>query len=103
MATPPAQCKITTGPVRRLSQRRFGGRIFAGQPAEYRDQVLPPEITARVAIEAGVTFGWREFVGPQGVIIGLDRFGASAPYERIYQELGLTAEAMAAAARQLLQ
>jgi transketolase len=80
-----------------------GWDLFAGQPAEYRDQVLPPEITARVAIEAGVTFGWREFVGPQGVIIGLDRFGASAPYERIYQELGLTAEAMAAAARQLLQ
>ncbi len=52
---------------------------FRAQPQAYRDQVLPPAVTARVSIEAGTTFGWREWVGDRGVCIGVDRYGASAP------------------------
>jgi len=69
--------------------------LFDEQPDEYRDEVLPPSVTARVSIEAGVTFGWERYVGPGGTSIGVDRFGASAPYERIYEELGLTPRAVA--------
>lgn len=75
--------------------------LFAAQPQAYRDSVLPPEITARVAIEAGVTLGWERWLGPAGVAIGLNHFGASAPYETLYEKFGLTPEAVAAAARQL--
>jgi transketolase len=69
--------------------------LFDEQPDEYRDEVLPSSVTARVSIEAGVTFGWERYVGPGGASIGVDRFGASAPYERIYEELGLTPQAVA--------
>lgn len=67
---------------------------FERQPQDYRDSVLPPAVTARVAIEAGVTLGWQKWVGPQGAVVGVDRFGASAPYQTIYKELGLTPEAI---------
>ncbi len=73
--------------------------LFQAQPAAYRQQVLPPHITARVSIEAGVTLGWERYVGPWGRAIGLDRFGASAPYEEVYAQLGLTAEAIVQAVR----
>ncbi len=66
--------------------------LFRAQPRSYRDAVLPPEATARVAIEAGATMGWREWVGDRGGVIGIDRFGASAPYQEIYAHFGLTAE-----------
>ena len=69
--------------------------LFDAQPEEYRDEVLPPSVRARVSIEAGVTFGWERYVGPAGTSVGVDRFGASAPYERIYEELGLTPQAVA--------
>lgn len=76
---------------------------FARQPQDYRDRILPPEITARVAVEAGVTAGWEKWVGAQGAVIGIDRYGASAPYETIYQELGLTPEAVAERALALVE
>ncbi len=65
---------------------------FERQPAAYRDSVLPPAIKARVAVEAGVTTGWQKWVGTDGEVIGVDRFGASAPYKVIYQQFGLTPE-----------
>ena len=77
--------------------------LFKAMSHEYQETVLPPTIKVRVAMEAAATFGWERFVGAEGIIIGLDRFGASAPYETIYHELGLTAEAMAAAALSLLR
>ena len=77
--------------------------LFARQPQDYRDSVLPPEITARVAVEAGVTFGWEKWVGPQGAVIGVDRFGASAPYETIYEQFGLTPAAIAERALALVE
>ena len=66
--------------------------LFKQQTEEYQNSVLPPSVKARVAIEAGVSMGWRQWVGPQGIIIGLDRFGASAPYKVIYQHWGFTTD-----------
>ncbi len=77
--------------------------LFAEQPLRYRRKVLPPEVRARVAIEAGVPMGWERWVGDAGVVIGINRFGASAPYKEIYQHLGLTAEAVVEAARETLE
>ncbi len=77
--------------------------LFDAQPAEYRDSVLPPEIKARVSIEAAATLGWERYVGIEGVVIGIDRFGASAPYQEIYQQLGLTAQHVAEEAERLLK
>ena len=77
--------------------------LFRKQDKTYRDSVLPPAVRARVSIEAADPLGWHEWVGLDGTVIGLDRFGASAPYETIYHELGITAEAMAAAAKALLK
>jgi transketolase len=72
--------------------------LFEAQPAGYRDQVLPPSVRARVSIEAAATMGWHRWVGDQGITIGLDHFGASAPAERLYQEFGITVDAVIAAA-----
>ena len=68
--------------------------LFAKQPASYRDSVLPPKVTNRVAIEAGVAMGWERWTGRYESVVALDRFGASAPYETLYKELGLTAESV---------
>jgi transketolase len=76
--------------------------LFDAQPAEYRDTVLPPSVTARLAIEAGVTQGWHRYVGPHGDVIGLNRFGASAPYKVLMREFGFTAEIVAERALRLL-
>jgi transketolase len=76
--------------------------LFDAQPEAYRRSVLPPEVRARVAVEAAVPFGWDRYVGPSGAAVGLERFGASAPYQTIYEQLGLTAAAVVARARALL-
>ena len=77
--------------------------LFAQQPEEYRESVLPGHIRARVSVEAGVTEGWQRFVGLDGRSVGVDRFGASAPYQVIYERLGVTAEAVAKTARELVR
>jgi transketolase len=76
--------------------------LFSEQPIEYQEQVLSHDIPARVAIEAGVTQGWARWVGNEGTVIGLDRFGASAPYLEVYQHLGLTVERITEEAERLL-
>jgi transketolase len=76
--------------------------LFWKQDAAYREQVLPRAVTARVSIEAGVTFGWERFVGDRGVAIGVDRYGASAPDKKLYQEFGLTAANVVATAKRVL-
>ncbi len=76
--------------------------LFDAQDPEYRESVLPSAVTARVSIEAGVTQGWERYVGCKGRALGLSRFGASAPYETLYREFGLTVEAVVAAAKDLL-
>jgi transketolase len=74
---------------------------FERQPADYQEVVLPSACERRVSIEAGVTFGWRTFVGTRGRMVGIDRFGASAPGNRVMEELGMTEAAVVAAARAL--
>ncbi len=76
--------------------------LFEAQPPAYRDQVLPPAQRSRVSIEAGVTMGWREYVGDRGATIGIDRFGASAPGELLLEKLGITTAAVVAAVKRVL-
>ncbi len=76
---------------------------FAGQQASYREEVLPSRIRARVSVEAGITLGWREYVGDLGESVGVEHFGASAAYQRLYAEFGLTSERVAAVARTALE
>ena len=75
---------------------------FAGQPQEYRDSVLPPAVRARVSVEAAATFGWHRWVGDLGETVGMQSFGASAPAEALYEHFGITAQAVAAAAKRSL-
>jgi len=75
--------------------------IFDEQSQEYKDSVLPKNILKRVAVEAGVTLGWYKYVGLEGRVIGLDRFGASAPYKTLYKEFGITTDAIVEAVNSL--
>ena len=72
---------------------------FEEQTPQYRDEVLPPSVRSRVVVEAGITFGWRDVVGDAGRIVGLDHYGASAAFAKLYDEFGITADAVAQAAR----
>jgi transketolase len=76
--------------------------LFADQPEEYRRQVLPPSVPTRVAVEAGVDQPWWRWVGDGGAVVGINRFGASAPYQTVYEHLGLTAPAVAERVQGLL-
>jgi transketolase len=72
---------------------------FAAQDPAYRDTVLPPTMRARVSVEAGITSGWEKIIGDAGRSVGVERYGASADYQTLYREFGVTADAVAAAAR----
>jgi len=76
--------------------------LFKAQSVDYRQEVLPPAIRARVAIEAGVTLGWDRWVGDDGAVIGIDHFGESAPFEELYTHFGLTAENVVLKAKEVL-
>lgn len=76
--------------------------IFSAQPREYRDRVFPPDVKARLAIEAGSSVGWREWVGDRGGIIGVDRFGTSAPGPAVMERYGFTVENVVERALELL-
>ena len=76
--------------------------LFDAQPGEYRDEVLPPSLTARVAIEQASTFGWERYVGANGAIVGMDTFGASAPLKELQTKFGFTPEAVVGIARERL-
>ena len=75
--------------------------IFDEQPQKYKESVLPKNILKRVAVEAGVTLGWYKYVGLEGRVIGLDRFGASAPYKTLYKEFGIKTDAIVEAVNSL--
>jgi len=77
-------------------------QIFDRQPQSYRDEVLPPRVSARLAVEAAATFGWLHYVGDRGAVIGIDHFGASAPAEVIFKEFGFTPERVTERALNLL-
>ncbi|OHB80746.1 MAG: transketolase [Planctomycetes bacterium RBG_16_64_10] len=95
----------------RLEREGIGTRVismpswelFDQQDQDYRDRVLPPELVARVAVEAGIRQGWDRYVGSAGRFVGIDRFGASAPYQDVYQGLGLTVDAVVAQAKSAMR
>jgi len=74
---------------------------FESQSEEYRDSVLPPSVSARVAVEAGVAQSWHKLVGDTGKIVSIEHYGESADYKTLFREYGFTAEAVAAAAEQV--
>ncbi len=95
----------------KLQQQKVAARVvsmpswelFDTQPAEYRDSVLPPSVTARLAIEAGTTLGWCKYIGSHGEAIGVDRFGASAPSQVVLREYGFDVDNVCDKAKALLR
>jgi transketolase len=77
--------------------------LFDDQPKDYRDGVLPPDVTARVSVEQASTFGWTRYVGATGHSIGMHSFGASAPLKELVKKFGFTTEHVVAAAREQLR
>lgn len=77
--------------------------FFDAQPERYKNAVLPPEVSARLAIEAGVSFGWAKYIGSGGDVLSVDRFGASAPAEDVFREFGFTVESVVRRARRLVR
>jgi transketolase len=77
--------------------------LFEAQPSDYREQVLPASVHARLAVEPGASMSWWKWVGSDGDVLGLDRFGASAPGATVLKELGFSVENIAARARSLLE
>ncbi len=75
--------------------------LFEAQPQAYRDSVLPPAVTKRVAVEAGIHQGWERYTTTSGKFVGVDKFGASAPYERLQKEYGLTTDHVLEVAKSL--
>ena len=73
--------------------------LFERQTQEYRDSVIPPGVTARVAVEQASTFGWTHYTGRDGTVIGMKTFGASAPLKELHRRFGFTPERIVAAAR----
>lgn len=94
-----AAAKVLGEGMRVVSMPSF--ERFNREPAEYRDAILPPSCRKRVSVEAGVTPLWREYVGLDGKMVGIDRFGLSAPAPQVMKELGITVEAVVAAANSL--
>jgi len=105
-----SEVQLAMAAARTLAAEGIGLRVvsmpnvgrFLAQDEEYRNTLLPPAIDARVVIEAGVRSGWYRFAGLRGVVIGVDRFGASAPAKQLFEHYGLTAERVCAAVRALL-
>ncbi len=105
-----SEVELAVGAYERLVAEGVAARVvsmpsmelFARQPLEYRDAVLPPTVRARLAVEAAAPQPWYRWVGDRGAVLGIERFGASAPYRRIYQEFGLTVENVVKRAKDLL-
>ncbi len=77
-------------------------QLFDKQPLDYQDEVLPPNVSARVAVEAGISMGWQKYVGDAGQVVCLDHYGASAPYQVLMEKFGFTADNVAACAKAVL-
>ena len=105
-----SEVQLALGAAQVLAEDGVGVRVvsmpswelFDRQPEEYRDSVLPPAITARVAVEAGATRGWEHYVGTAGEIVGVDRFGASAPGAVVLEKYGITVDHVVTAAKRVL-
>ena len=106
-----SELSLAVAASEKLAERNIRSRVvslpswelFDEQPREYRDAVLPPGIDKRLAIEAGSPQGWHRFVGMHGEIIGVERFGASAPGEMVLSEYGFTVENVCERALRLLE
>ena len=96
-----ARQKLESEGVRARAVSMPSHELFAAQDASYRAEIFPPDVP-RVAIEAGHPMSWYRWIGDGGVVLGLERFGASAPYARLYEELGLTVDRIVSAARDLV-
>jgi transketolase len=77
--------------------------LFAQQSQDYRDEVIPPDVRARLSVEAGISHGWERWIGDAGASVAVDRFGASAPGDEVLERLGFTAENIATRASALLE
>jgi transketolase len=97
-----AQAALAQGGIRARAVSMPSWELFLAEPPEYREAVLPRAVPRRLAVEAGATLGWERWVGADGAVVGLDRFGASAPGETVLRELGFTTEHVVARARALL-
>jgi transketolase len=98
-----AQQKLQAQKVRARIVSMPSWELFDAQPREYRDAVLSPSIPARLAVEAGVSQGWHRYVGDRGDVLGVERFGASAPGEIVMREYGFTVENVCRRALALLE
>lgn len=76
--------------------------LFDLQPAEYRNKVLPEHVKNRISVEAGTTFGWERWIGPDGVAIGLDRFGKSGPYKEVFEDMEISVDRIVQEARDMV-
>ncbi|MFC4532778.1 transketolase [Sphaerisporangium dianthi] len=102
-----SEVELAVGARKLLEEQGIPARVvsmpcvewFQEQDDAYKQAVLPPAVRARVAVEAGIALGWRQFVGEDGEVVSLEHFGASAPYKTLYEQFGLTAERVAAAAK----
>lgn len=105
-----SEVQLAVGAQKLLADKDIVARVvsmpcvewFESQPEEYRDSVLPPSVSARVAVEAGVAQSWHKLVGDTGRIVSIEHYGESADYKTLFREFGFTAEAVAAAAEQVV-
>ena len=105
-----SEVELVMGAYEKLSAQGIRARVvsmpsmelFARQPPQYRDTVLPPAVRARLAVEAAIAQPWYRWVGDHGAMLGIEHFGASAPAPRIYQEFGLTVDNVVKKAKELL-
>jgi transketolase len=94
-----------------LAKKGIGARVvsfpswelFEEQPLSYREAVLPPSVPLRLAVEAGVSQGWEKYHGPQGQMIGMERFGASAPYQVLAERFGFTVSSIVSRSEAMLR
>jgi transketolase len=106
-----SELSLCVGAYERLKQEGIAARVvsmpswelFEDQDQAYRDQVLPPAVTARVAVEAGCPQGWDKYIGPRGRFVGMHGFGASAPAPALFKEFGITVDNVVASAKAALE
>lgn len=105
-----SEVSVTVEAQAKLAESGIGARVvsmpswqlFDKQPLDYQESVLPPDIKARVAVEAGISMGWQKYVGDAGQVVCLDHYGASAPYQVLMEKFGFTADNVAASAKAVL-
>ncbi|MCI0691892.1 transketolase [candidate division KSB1 bacterium] len=98
-----AQEKLATDGIQARVVSMPSWELFLEQSQSYRDEVLPPKVKARLAVEAGAPLGWRDWVGEAGEVIGITKYGASAPYKENFKQYGFTVENVVSTAKKLLE